>query len=205
MFKIPRISSIEALKSIEPQPIACNNWQKEFPYQPSVRFRMGHTGSHIVVNFQVEEQYTLAVVDKDNGSVWTDSCVELFIALDSEGYYNFECNCTGHLLAAWRKTKPEPHYLNEALMAQIERYPSLGSEPITQERVGENSWELTLKIPCQALFKHSIQSLCGLRARVNLYKCGDNLSKPHFLSWQPIDNPTPNFHLPEFFVDVEFE
>ena len=38
----------------------------------------------------------------------------------------------------------------------------------------------------------------GLRARMNLYKCGDDLSHPHFLSWQPIEAPKPNFHLPAF-------
>ena len=40
---------------------------------------------------------------------------------------------------------------------------------------------------------------------MNLYKCGDNLSHPHFLSWQPIDTPQPDFHRPEFFAAGKFE
>jgi hypothetical protein len=44
-----------------------------------------------------------------------------------------------------------------------------------------------------------------MKARGNFYKCGDSLSVPHFLSWQPIDNPTPNFHLEKFFGELDFE
>ena len=40
---------------------------------------------------------------------------------------------------------------------------------------------------------------------MNVYKCGDNLSQPHFLSWQPIHTDKPNFHVPQFFGEVEFE
>lgn len=207
MFRVPLITNqnpIEAVKSIDAQPISCNNWEEKYPYAPKVQFRMGHTGKELVVRFEVEEQVTQALVDKDNGEVWTDSCVELFMALDQEGYYNFETNCIGRMLAAWRVTKPEPRYLSEELMQTIERYPSLGNTPFV-ECEGDNIWSLTLKIPCTALFMHKLESWSGCKLRMNLYKCGDNLSMPHFLSWQRIEHPTPNFHLPNFFVDAKFE
>jgi hypothetical protein len=35
--------------------------------------------------------------------------------------------------------------------------------------------------------------------RANFYKCGDLTAHPHFLSWNPIDLPKPDFHRPEFF------
>ena len=41
--------------------------------------------------------------------------------------------------------------------------------------------------------------------RVNLYKCGDNLNQPHFLSWSPITLDKPNFHCPDFFGTLIFE
>ena len=40
---------------------------------------------------------------------------------------------------------------------------------------------------------------------MNLYKCGYNLSHPHFLSWRPIRTEKPYFHRPEFFGEVTFE
>ncbi|MBC7416687.1 MAG: hypothetical protein H7325_00845, partial [Pedobacter sp.] len=37
-------------------------------------------------------------------------------------------------------------------------------------------------------------------------KCGDDLPKPHYLSWNPITNVAePNFHLPEFFANAIFQ
>ena len=88
-------------------------------------------------------------------------------------------------------------------MAIVERRAIPGGEPFA-ERVGENRWSLDLAIPARALFRHELDSWSGLRARMNLYKCGDNLSHPHYLSWRPVRTPYPNFHTPEFFEEVEF-
>lgn len=74
-----------------------------------------------------------------------------------------------------------------------------------EEREGDNHWWLIVAIPATALFKHSFKNLSGIKVKANLYKCGDHLSKPHFLSWQPIDTPEPNFHVPQFFTELEFQ
>ncbi len=186
-----------------PHPIACNNWAAEYPYAPKVAFRMFHTGEKLYLRFEVEERYTMARVTEDQGRVWTDSCVEFFIAPDGEGYYNFECTCIGRLLLAYRKRRPEPVSAPAEVMDSIVRIPSLGTEPF-EEREGDNRWTMMLAIPATALFRHHIASWKGLCAAVNLYKCGDDLSHPHFLSWQPIALEKPNFHCPDFFRQVKF-
>ncbi len=193
-----------AFANIEPTPIACNNWAEEYAYAPHVTFRMFHTGSHLMLRFDVEERYTMALVTHDFGEVWTDSCVEFFIALDDSGYYNFETTCIGRMLLAFRKERPHPTDAPQSILDTVRRYPTLGTEPFV-EREGDNRWSMTLAIPATALFRHEVKSWSGLSATMNLYKCGDNLSHPHFLSWQPIDNPKPDFHLPRFFGKVEFE
>ena len=193
----------EAFSRVSPEAIACNNWAEEYPYAPKVNFRMFHSGEDLHLRFEVEEQYTQALVERDNGDVWTDSCVEFFLSLDDRGYYNFETTCIGRMLMAFRKVKPEPTYATEEILSLIERTPSIGSEPFT-ELIGENKWTMTLKIPASALFRHELKSWQGVEARMNLYKCGDNLTKPHFLSWRAIDMPSPNFHVPQFFETVKF-
>lgn len=192
-----------AFRSAELRPVACNNWAEEYPYAPKVGFRMFHTGEKLYLRFEVEERYTQALVAEDNGEVWTDSCVEFFLSLDDTGYYNFETSCNGRMLLAFRKRKPEPTYASPEVMRSVERVPSLGGECFP-EREGDNRWTLTLAIPAAALFRHRLASWSGVEARMNLYKCGDNLTKPHFLSWSPIDAPAPNFHLPEYFRTVQF-
>ena len=76
-----------AFDSIEPQPVACCNWPEQYPYAPEVSFRMFHTGASLMLRFDVAERWTMARVTEDNGEVWTDSCVEFFIAPDDSGYY----------------------------------------------------------------------------------------------------------------------
>ena len=145
-----------AFDSVEPQKIACCNWADEYPYTPDVRFRMFHTGDYLMVRFDVAERYTAALVDEDNGRVWTDSCVEIFIAPDEETYYNFETSCIGHmLLGAHRrgeKTVPAP----PEVLASVKRHTSLPSTPF-EERVGDNRWHVVLAIPPQALFQHGLE------------------------------------------------
>jgi hypothetical protein len=49
------------------------------------------------------------------------------------------------------------------------------------------------------------QPKSGVRWKANFYKCADKTSHPHWLTWSPVDYPTPKFHLPQFFGTLEFE
>ncbi|MDH8701130.1 hypothetical protein M2138_000469 [Dysgonomonadaceae bacterium PH5-43] len=184
--------------------IACVNWSETYPYKPEVKFAIAHDNTNILLRFFVKEQSVMAMVTEDNGAVWTDSCVEFFINFDESGYYNFEFNCIGAMLLGFRKEKNNATHADSSILHDIERHSSLGNTPFT-EKQGEQEWELAVKIPVTSFFKHSIKSLSGLNAKANFYKCGDNLSVPHFLSWNPIDNPTPNFHLEKYFKTLIFE
>lgn len=133
-----------------------------------------------------------------------DSCVEFFLSPDDNGYYNFEFNCIGKALSGFRQTRENAEHANPETMQSIRRLSSLGNENF-EEREGDNHWWLIVAIPATALFKHSFKNLSGIKVKANLYKCGDHLSKPHFLSWQPIDTPEPNFHVPQFFTELEFQ
>lgn len=194
-----------AFDGIEAREIACCNWPEEFPYAPKVSFRMFHTGERLFLRFDVEERYTAALVTADNGEVWTDSCVEFFIALDGKGYYNFETTCIGRMLLAFRQSRNEGvEHASRETLARVGRYPTLPYGVRFAEREGDNRWSLVLSIPPQALFRHDLQSWDGIEGRMNLYKCGDRLSHPHFLSWRPIKAEKPDFHRPEFFEQIKF-
>ncbi|MEG2365896.1 MAG: carbohydrate-binding family 9-like protein [Alistipes sp.] len=198
-----RASLDRTFAAVEALPIGCNNWAEAYPYAPHVVFRMFHTGALLLLRFEVTEQYAAAAVVEDQGEVWTDSCVEFFLALDHDGYYNFETNCIGTMLLAFRRDHPSPTYASAAVMHAVQRLTSLDRAPLVEQQ-GVERWTLTLAIPPEALFRHAVSSWSGLRARMNLYKCGDHLLHPHFLSWQPIVTPQPDFHRPEFFTEVLF-
>jgi len=180
------------------------NWS-EYPYKPSMKFRIAHAGDKILVNYEVEEASVRAVAQHDNGSVWEDACCEFFLQPDeaSGKYYNFECNCAGTLLNGYGVPGDREHACDE-IMKSIDRWASLGREPF-EERMGDCKWSLTLVIPTTALFRDEIHSLDGRDMRANFYKCGDKLTTPHFLSWNKIDLPSPCFHCPPFFGQIHFE
>ena len=189
---------------IDFQTIGCVNWP-EFPYRPDVQFRIAHTDNALLIHYKVKEKSVRAHYGEDNGSVWTDSCVEFFsIPAGDDIYYNIECNCAGTILveAGAPGQKPRERAPLEKI-ALIKRWASLGRQPF-EERIGEVEWEMALWIPLEVFFKHSIKEL-GSTLRANFYKCGDELQTPHFLSWNPIDLPKPNFHCPEFFGTLQVE
>lgn len=206
MLKIPKIDApaLPAELTGSSGAVACNNWAADYPYAPKTTFTAAHNGTHLLLTFRVEEECTKAEVTEDNGPVWTDSAVEFFISFDDIGYYNFEFSCIGKALLGFRKTKPDVTHAAPEVMRTILRRSSLGGTNFAERR-GDNRWELDVAIPATAFFAHRFASLDGLKARANVYKCGDDLSRPHFLSWQPIGTAKPNFHVPEYFGDIEFE
>lgn len=212
MFTVPRISTLNAdklqeaaeiLKQTPANLITCNNWKEKFPYTPEVSMQLAHNQQELFLHFKVQEECTMAKVREDNGEVWTDSCVEFFLALDDSGYYNFEFTCIGKALLGFRKERPAAVHASPAIMSSIRRYPTLGTGNFEEKKL-TGSWQLTVAIPATALFRHQLNTWEGVKARVNAYKCGDHLSQPHYLSWFPIDTPTPDFHVARCFSEIQF-
>lgn len=185
------------------QSISAANWPS-YPYKPDVQFRISHTGKSILLQYKVKEDGIRAMTGKDFGSVWRDSCVEFFVAPDGDScYYNIECNCIGYILIEYgpadKRSRAEQKVAN-----MIKRWSSLGHS-VFDTRKEETEWTASLIIPAKALFKHNIKKLDGIKMRGNFYKCGNQLPKPHFLSWNPILTDKVQFHCPEFFGELDFE
>lgn len=180
--------------------VDCNNWAAEYPYTPTVEARMAYSKCGLAILFNVTESHTKAVVLADNGHVWEDSCVEFFVANPAgEGYFNFELNAIGTLLAAVRTSRECATHFEAERLSAVRRYTSFEHKEV--DVCESNSWYAVEMIPF---------ALLGLQSppknlRANLYKCGDKLQQPHFLSWSPITLDKPNFHCPEFFGTLTFE
>ena len=186
------------------QPVGHVNWQ-EYPYRPKVEFRIAHTDRSFLLNFRVTENSVRARYGEDNGSVWTDSCVEFFsVPAGDDIYYNIECNCIGTVLVGAGAQRNNREHAPAEVTARIQRWSSLGRTPF-EERMEDTSWEVALVIPYSVFFKHQLDSLDGKTIKANFYKCGDELRTPHFLSWNPINIEKPDFHRPDFFGMLEME
>ena len=187
------------------EPIAMVNWPDEYSYCPEVKFRIAWCPGGLVLHYKVNEQSVRATYGEDDGKVWTDSCVECFIRnIDSNTYYNIECNCVGTLLIGLRGDDCGRCHLPFDALAQVKRWASLGREPFGN-RAEHTAWELALVIPSSVFAGYPLRLEQGGKLRANFYKCGDDLPVPHYVSWNPIVAEKPNFHRPDCFGELVLE
>lgn len=191
------------LDKLEFKNIDTQSWP-EYGYKPEISFTMAHSGDCIFIKFNVLEKFIQAIYRQNNEPVSKDSCVEFFIALDNgNDYYNFEFNCIGTCKAGFgTKNRKDRDYLSDEIIDRIGRQAVISTGRQFSE--GLFAWELTVAIPLQVFCFSSISSFKGLRGRANFYKCGDDLPEPHFIVWNEIKAPKPDFHLPEFFGKIHF-
>lgn len=191
-------------QEVAPLRLEMVNWD-EFPYHPEVSVQIAYNEEELFLQYQVNEQSVKAEIAESNGRVWTDSCVEFFLSPEgNDEYYNLEINCIGTILLGFRRKGEPAVHASEEQIASIRRTSSLGDSPFP-ERKEATSWQITVAIPWGTFFKHDLKSVPEKKFRGNFYKCGDELSVPHFVSWTRIKTPQPSFHNPEFFGGLEFE
>jgi hypothetical protein len=179
------------------------NWQK-FTYKPEVSFTTGYTNTELLLKFYVTEEYFKAEKTESNQMVCEDSCVELFVSPEEDGlYYNLEFNGIGTCLLGSGKSRKDSIKASEKIISRIRRLASAGINPVPEKK-GMFSWTLTLAIPFDVFFHHNISNLTGKTFRANFHKCGDKLTLPHYVTWNPIETEKPDFHQPAYFGLVKF-
>ena len=184
------------------------NWDA-FPYRPEVEFRIMHSDTEIYLQFHVKENGLRATYDYDFGSrPYTDDCVEFFmIPSDRDpSYFNLEMNCIGHGTFDYGPDREHRVCCDDEILRQIRRHSTLGREAFGM-REGPQEWTLTLAIPKRLYAQADLDltQFSGRTVKANFYKCGDQTAVRHYLSWNPVGTPKPNFHTPEWFGDVYFE
>lgn len=179
------------------------NWA-DFGYKPNVQFRIGHTGTEIWLKYYVNEKYILARETRTNGDVYKDSTVEFFVSFDGNNYYNFEFSCIGTIHLAYGPGRQNRKFVVPETVEKIKIKSTLGNQPF-EEKTGNFEWEMMIQIPLACFTFDSLKTLNGIKATANFYKCGDETTKPHYISWNPVGTEKPDYHLPEFFGKVEFE
>lgn len=205
----PPIELVRKMMMVEAVPIhrlECLNWPASYPYCPQVAFQVAYGRDEIYLRFFVQEQSVKAQYTQSNEAVWTDSCVEFFLSIDSDQtYYNLETNCIGTQLFGYSDgTHPRIH-ADPQVISKIRKTSSLGNLPFAEINQ-ETYWEICMAIPLECFFAHQLRGpLNGKKMTANFYKCGDELTVPHFVSWTSIPTPEPSFHQPGYFGEIYFE
>ena len=188
-----------------------NNYMGEIPkFRPTTQVKMMYDDNNVYVIFKVQDQFVRCMAQQINGDVWEDAAVELFFAPDSNiplQYFNLETNCGGTPLMYYVIVpRKDNKILKEDEIKQIEIAHSLPKK-IDPEITDPVTWTLEYRIPIEMLQKYSNVTLPKKDVvwKANFYKIATNNSNPHYITWSVVDNPEPDFHLPQFFGTLIFQ
>lgn len=184
---MPDWSSVESLE--------INNLQWS-PIDVDIRAeaRLCWDESAIYVYLRAFEQNIRAVHVGATDMVCEDSCLEFFLRplLDDRRYFNFEFNPNCALYLGFGSGM---HDLVRLLVAEPA---ALFAPNVTR---GSDEWAIQYRIPVEfiARFFPGFSLIRGQKLRANCYKCGDLTQTQHYLSWNPMQCATPEFHRPDDF------
>lgn len=192
-------------------PVTLEYYMGEEPaHQPKVQARVAYDDNFLYLIWKVDDQYVLAKRTQHRQDVYRDSCVEFFFTPGGDpkerGYFNLESNCTGVKLFGPHVPGRKNESLSADDFASVTTASSLKG-PIDAEIVKPTTWTLEYRIPLRLLEKFSTvtRPKPGVTWRANFYKCADETSHPHWLTWSPIAKGKPSFHQPEYFGTLAFE
>lgn len=194
------------------QPLELTHYMGEKPeHLPKVQAKLLYDSANVYVIFRVEDRYVRAVARNHQDTVCKDSCVEFFFAPEmdtAKGYFNLESNCGGTILLNFQ-TIPRKD-IRRFELSDIEKIEIAHSQPkIVDPEVTEPTvWTVEYRLPVSILSKYRPEvtpPAPGVKWRANFFKCADQTSHPHWLTWAKVHRPQPDFHVPADFGVLEFK
>ena len=206
MYQLKRVTSREEFrKNIENNdnfvPISILPWGGE--YRPECRAMVcsDFTNGGLWVYLEaIEHPNDMRITQTEpDGSVWQDSCLEIFISpIPGKGYFNFENNALGTMLCGVHvgETDGQPggHRMSDFGMVATRTYIDNGLV----------RWSVEFFLPW-SYFRRWLPEFDpkpGDLMKVNFYKCGDKTPRAHYLCWNRVGYPQISFHRPEYFGDM---
>ncbi|WP_419803363.1 carbohydrate-binding family 9-like protein [Mucilaginibacter sp.] len=163
----------------------------------TVGFVAAYCPQALIIKFYIDESSHQAIYQHPNDPVFKDSCVEFFIAVDGSGnYYNFEFNSLSTCLASYGKNRHNREKLDLAQIQTIKSKINWIEKPPSAKTY---RWEITIVLAPEIFCFNDIKNFKPGSYKVNFYKCGDDLEPLHYLAWNKITSPEPDFHQPKYF------
>ena len=128
--------------------------------------------------------------------VHEDSCMEFFFSPTGDGrYVNFEINPNACMELGFGPNRHDRVRLCHK--AELETF-----RPVCRRADGGWTAEYRIPLPFLRILWPEISLRSGVSFRANCYKCGDKTPRPHFLAWNFVETPAPDFHRPEYFGEM---
>lgn len=201
-YQIHKIENKTQIEGCEPFSIRQYMWNSKI--EPKTYGWMGYiVDEGLFVKMICEEAQPKREHTNHREMVCEDSAMEIFLAFTEEEeiltndsmYLNFEINANGAMYAKYGKGRKNRTFLTD------EQYEMTGCKAVMEE----NRWMVEVLFPETFLKKvcdfEKIKE--GKEFYCNFYKIAECEPILHFGSYSPIENETPNFHLPVFFAKAE--
>lgn len=200
-YHVQKINNRNQIETCEQ--FAINQYMWDSKIEPKTYGWVGYLENEgLFVKMVCEEANPKRECQNHKNMVCKDSAMEIFFAFTEEGetlsnnsmYLNFEINANGAMYAKYGKGRKNRQFISE------EEYELAGCKAVVEE----DKWSLEVLFPEVFLKKvcdfENIKS--GKTFYCNFYKIAECDSILHFGSYSPIENETPNFHLPVFFAEA---
>ena len=199
----PIFKSAAEAKDFSVAAIDSFHWEKDGYSRPesyAAVFGVEGEGIHAVL-WSFEDNLRVECAKRDD-PVYTDSCLEFFIA-PVEGdkrYMNFEVNPKGVYLSQIGEIRENRRFIKEFTdLEPVIKTMTLGAD-------GKTAWGCDILLPCEF-----ISALYGVDFKVeectvkgNFYKCADSSETPHYGAHFPVTTAALGFHNPECFGNIIF-
>ncbi len=191
--------------------LSLQNYMGDSPlYFPKVKVKLLYSNNSIFIRFDVIEKNIIAVAKNHFDPVFEDSCVEFFFSVEESApqtYFNLEINCCGKVLFGYKNLRDNvAKRISINDIEQLKINATFLGKIIDKPILEETEWFSECKIPFSLIESYSDIKLNypPKKWRANFYKCADKSITPHWLTWNKVLYPNPNFHLPKYFGIIEF-
>ena len=191
-YTVARVSGAPDWAQIEAVSVDEHLWLAPVPI--AMTAQLCYDEARLYVRLCAREANIRAEHDAPMSMVCEDSCMEFFFTPDPDNlrYFNFEINPNGRTYIGLCRSNPD-HV----------RLAPLDEDVLLQKRMQRtpDGWQACYRIPLDfiRLFFPDFSLRSGAVLRGNFYKCGDLTVQPHYIAWNRVDSPRPDFHLPEYF------
>lgn len=198
-YTVRKIQSEDEIRTCQPFFLKCSKWRNVVC--PETYGYMGYVkdkGFYVLMH--CEEANPKRECNTYQTNLCQDSVMEVFLAFSEPGktirnedlYLNYEINANGMLYAKYGKGRNNRKFISDAMYRKSN----------CKVHVEENFWEATVWIPDELLKEVQVYSDVQKKQSFycNFYKISECTEIEHYQMYSPIENETPNFHLPMYFA-----
>ena len=164
----------------------------------SAKAQVCYDADALYVRLTAREEHIRAEETTPAGLPCLDSCLEFFFC-PTEGnntYFNIEMN--PNCVIYWGIGTN-----SRDLIRLLPETPEIEAESLRTD----DGWSVTYRVPVTLIqrFFPEFTIYPGKKMRGNFFKCGDETVKPHYFTWNPIENDILDFHQTQWFGELIFE